>query len=251
MESKSASRSFGSRCIRGLPFLGYPAVSVLFVVLGLGRLWGPWGTIAASGVILSVGMLMWRLIEESRDPFLATSIAPYVFFFWAWFSSVFYAVVTGSWLLAGLAIFLDIALAIPVADLLKKRGFLDKLDRPSSHRLWLLVWFMFILSSAVPTSVGLARLNHVIDLLLVIFYGMAFGWFSPEVMPRLIPRDYGPLLVIFAHPFLLTFLYMLLETIDSSLTYPTLTLLDVVLLSYVACYAMFVSRSIMETFRTI
>jgi len=197
-------------------------------------------------------MLMWRLIEESRDPFLATSIAPYVFFFWAWFSSVFYAAVTGGGLpYAALAIFLDIALAIPVADLLKKRGFLDKLDCPSSHRLWLLVWFMFFLSSAVPTSVGLARLNHVIDLLLVIFYGMAFGWFSPEVMPRLIPRDYGPLLVIFAHPFLLTFLYMLLETIDPSLTYPTLTLLDVVLLSYVACYAMFVSRSIMETFRTI
>jgi len=196
-------------------------------------------------------MLMWRLIEESREPFLATSIAPYVFFFWAWFGSLFYTAVTGGELLyVGLAIFLDIALANLVADLLKKRGFLDRLDCPSSHRLWLLLWLIFVLSSAVPTSVGLARLNHVIDLLLVIFYGMVFGWFSPEVMPRLIPRDYGPLLVMFAHLFLLIFLYMLLETVDPSLTYPTLNALDVLLLSYVACYAMFVSRSIMETFRT-
>jgi len=82
----------------------------------------------------------------------------------------------------------------------------------------------------------------MIDLIPVVLYGMVFGWLGPEVIPRVIPGSLRAVVVATGYPFALVFLYWFLETINPSLSYPTLNAVNVILLSYIACYAMLVSR---------
>jgi len=208
-----------------LAFLaGYPALSILFVALGLGGLWGPWAVIAASGVFLSAGLLMCKPLLR----WLVSSKAPYMFFWFAWMASFLAAPLAGGvfWY-AGLGCLLGLFSLV----LLRKWNVLHRLKNRSTH-----VWFVFILSAAVPTSLGLARLNHVISLFPIIAYGVFFGLLGPEVIPRVAPGVLKPTLIVGASLFLIPLLYLFLGTISPALhQYPDPMV--AVLLSWIACYS--------------
>jgi len=226
-------------------FCGYPALSVLFVVLGLGDLWNPWSMIAAGGVFFLVGAITLRPILEYST---LNALAPTLFFIFAHiFTFYLYAgVLAGDFIYGGLGIILNILFSYLVIALLKKRDIRKKLEARAPRGVWVLYWFLLILSASVPTSLGLTRLHTMVNLSPIIIYGMVFGWFGPEVIPRVIPGSGRPLLLFFSHMFLSIFLYWLLKTINPALEYITLDLGDVWILSYVACYIMLVSRCTME-----
>jgi len=167
------------------------------------------------------------------------------------FSSTTYATISGGgdWIYAALAWFLAMVMGNLVVWVLEKLGVDGMVKELSSRRILFFIWFICILSASVPTSLGLARINHVIDLVPTIIFGVALGWLGPEVIPRIIPGFLRSVFLIVAYPFVLAFLYMFLEAINPALSYPTLTLLDAVLLSYISCYAMLASRSAFENFR--
>lgn len=220
------------------------------MVLGLGGVWGPWTIIAASGVICFVGAMTLRPILE--HPSLA-SLAPYVFYIWAWISSL---ILAGAFnggeafnVYVGLGMILNIVISYLVYTLLERRGVLDRLDDPDRREIWTLYWFTYVLSASVPTSLGLARLNNAISLFPIVVYGMVFGWFGPEVIPRVIPRDIRPFLLLGAYFFFILLLYGLLETVNPALKYLTPDWVVVVLLSYVSCHAMLVSRCSLEALK--
>jgi len=195
---------------------GYPTLSTLFVVLGLGGLWGPWAIIVASSVFFFTGLLMGKLVQEY--PSLNTSGAPYIFLSLAWLGSLFLAALAGGgeFLYAGFGFFLGMFLTKFVHVLLKKHNILDRL---ASHETY--VWFMFILSAAVQTSLGLARLNHVMSLLPIIIYGTLYGLLGPEVIPRGAPGKRTPMLLVGAYFFFILLLYSFLETVNPALNqYP-------------------------------
>lgn len=226
-------------------FCGYPALSVLFVVLGLGDLWNLWAMIAAGGVFFLVGAITLRPILEYSTP---NAFAPILFFIFAHiFTFYLYAgVLAGDFMYGGLGIILNILFSYSVIAILKKRDILEKLEARAPRGVWVLYWFLLILSASVPTSLGLTRLHTMVNLLPVIVYGMVFGWFGPEVIPRVIPGSGRPLLLFFSHMFLLIFFYWLFEIVNPALKYLTLDLVDVWVLSYVACLAMLVSRCTLE-----
>jgi hypothetical protein len=128
--------------------------------------------------------------------------------------------------------------------LLKKWNLLDRLENRGTH-----VRFVFTLSAAVPTSLGLARLNHVISLFPIIVYGVVFGLLGPEVIPRVAPGVLKPTLIVGASLILIPLLYVFLETISPALNqYPDPMV--AVLLSWIACYSMLVSRAMLELGKT-
>jgi len=226
-------------------FGGYPALSVLFLVLGLGDLWDLWAMIVAAGVILTVGSIALKPILEN----LSLIAAPIIFCLWAWlFSLVFYTGVLagGDLAYAGLGLILNGLVFYFVIVLLERHDLLNRLGDPKRRRFQALSWFLLVASASVPTSLGLTRLNHVINLLPVIVYAMVFGWFGPEVIPRVIPGTVKPWLLLIAHIVLIALVYWLLETVNPALKLLTSDLGDVGILSYVACLAMLVSRYTLE-----
>jgi len=225
-------------------FCGYPALSVLFLGLGLGDLWNLWAMIIAGGVILTVGSITLRPIVENPSLIEASVI----FYLWAWlFSLVLYTgVLAGDLAYAGLGLILNGLVFYLVVTLLDKRNLLSKLGDPRRSGLQALNWFLLISSASVPTSLGLTRLHSMINLFPIIAFGMVFGWLGPEVIPRVISGRGKPFVLLGAHMFLLIFLYWISETVNPALKYLTLDLVDVWILSYVACLAMLVSRCTLE-----
>lgn len=93
---------------------------------------------------------------------------------------------------------------------------------------------------------GLAQLNHLISILPITIYGVVFGWFGPEVIARTIPGKSLPALLVGGLFFFILLLYGILETFNPALKYVTPDWGIVVLVSYIACYTMLVSRCVLE-----
>jgi len=232
-----------------LAFLaGYPASSVILAVLGFEGLWNPWIVVATSFVLFFTGVVLINPIQRCLAQDWSQPII-ILFLFLSMFSSTTYATISGGgdWIYAALALFLAMVMGNLVVWVLEKLGVDEMLKEMSSRGILSFIWFIYILSASVPTSLGLARIHHVIDLVPIIIFGVALGWLGPEVIPRIIPGFLRSLFLIGAHPFVLALLYMFLEAINPALSYPTLTLLDALLLSYISCYAMLASRSAFET----
>ena len=234
-----------------LAFLaGYPASSVILAILGLEGLWNPWIIVATSFVLFYTGLVLYNPTQKCLPQDRSQSII-ILFLFFSMFSSTTYATISGrgDWIYAALAWFLALVMGNLVVWVLEKLGVDEMLKELSSRRILFFIWFIYILSASVPTSLGLARINHVIDLVPTIVFAVTLGWVGPEVIPRIIPGFLRSLFLIVAHPFLLALLYMFLEAINPAFSYPTLTLLDALLLSYISCYAMLASRSAFENFK--
>jgi len=229
---------------------GYPALSVLFAILGLEGLWNPWIVVATSFVLFYTGVVLINPIQRCLPRDWSQPIIM-LFLFLSMFCSTTYATISGGgeWIYAASAWILALVMGNLVARVLEKLGVDEMLKELSSRGILSFIWFIYILSASVPTSLGLARIHHVIDLVPIVIFGVALGWLGPEVIPRVIPGFLRSLFLIVAHPFLLSLLYMFLEAINPALSYPTLTLLDALLLSYISCYAMLASRSAFENFK--
>jgi len=228
---------------------GYPASSIILAVLGLEGLWNPWIVVATSFVLFYTGLVLSNPIHKCLPQDWSPPVI-ILFLFFSMFSSTTYATISRGgeeWIYAFLAWILALVMGNFVVWVLKKLGVHQMVKEMSSRRILSFIWFIYTLSASVPTSLGLARINHVIDLVPTIIFGVALGWLGPEVIPRVIPGFLRSLFLIVAYPFLLTPLYMFLEAINPALSYPTLTLLDALLLSYISCHAMLASRSAFET----
>ena len=237
-------RLSSSSLLLKLAFLGgYPILSILFAVLGLEGLWSPWAIIAASFVFFFVGLHLGNLVQ--RHPSFRSSTAPYVFLTFALLGILFLAAFAGGrqFLYAGLGFLIDMFLTWLVYVILEGRDLLESLK---SHRTY--IWFVFILSAALPTYLGLEQLNHGISLTFIIIYGAAFGLFGPEVIRRVARRRATPLLLTSGYFFLTLLLYNLLEIVNPNLKYLALEWLVVLSLSYLAGYTMLVSRCVLEAF---
>lgn len=224
---------------------GYAITSALLAVLGLEGLWNPWALIAASFVFFFVGLHLGNLVQ--RHPSFRSSTAAYVFLTFALLGILFLAAFAGGrqFLYAGLGFLIDMFLTWLIYAVLKGRDLLESLESQRAY-----IWFVFILSAALPTYLGLAKLNHGISPTFIIIYGTTFGLFGPEVIPRVAPRRATPLLLAGAYFFFTLFLYSSLEIMNPNLNYLALEWLVVLSLSYVACYTMLVSRCTLESILT-
>ena len=177
---------------------------------------------------------------------LKSSGAPFIFYLFAWLGSVCLA----AWarkapVVLALGGLLGPFLSRFVRSLLKKYDLPDRLERHHSC-----VWLVFVFSAAVPASMSLAQLNHVMSILPIIIYGGIFGWFGPEVLPRVFPGSSLPVLLPGSHLLITLSLYVLSETHNSALEYLIPDWVIVVFLSYLACYVMLVSRCALKSILT-
>jgi len=240
-----------SALIRRCVFFGlYPILSFFFSILDLGRFWGSWSVIGVSVLFFSIGMSMWKLTDEPDLPSFSSTSAHYILFFYAWFGFIFYELIlSGEWLYASLVILLDVAITyFVVFGFLDKRHLLKRLDTPFNKKLWEFLWFIFILSSAVPTTLGLTRLHSILSLLPIITYSIVFGWFGLETAPRIVPKTLGAHILAPAYFIFIVLLYGGIETANPALKYFTPDSGQVILLSLISVYVMFISRSMYKSF---
>lgn len=228
-----------------LAFFGcFPTLSVLLVVLGVGRLRDFWAVSGASALFFVLGLLLGKIVQKHRS--LSSSGAPVTFCLLAWAGALILSAEAGrSPLVLGLGVLVSL-FAFDVAKYLLKRYNL--LDRLNDHQTC--VWLIFTISAAVPASIGLDQLNHLMSILPIIIYGVVFGWFGPEVIARVVPGMSRPAFLMLGFFFIILSLYGLLETFNPALKYLTPDWVIVVFLSYLACHTMLVSRCISEAVRT-
>ncbi len=224
----------------------YPALSILFTVFGLRNMLDLWATIVTSVGVYTFGLLLRTKLIEYHPSFVS-SVTPLFSFLTVSLAAPFLAIwkVKEVELFFGLTFFVNMFGSIPILWLLRKRGIITKLDRGEKEVL-IGVWFVFILSAAILTSVCLAEFKHFIDLFVVISFGIVFGWFSPETLPGKIK----PTILYVFYVFIIGSIYIVLETVNPSLSYPTLNFGGVWLISYIAGYAMLASRCLLETEKT-
>jgi small-conductance mechanosensitive channel len=67
--------------------------------------------------------------------------------------------------------------------------------QPDSKKLFFVYWLVFMIASAILTSVGMSSLLFKINFAVVLLYGFIFGWLGPEVTYRFVGRTNGAIKV--------------------------------------------------------
>ena len=131
---------------------------------------------------------------------------------------------------------------------------LDRLVNIEHKRTYVFYWFIYILSTSIPTSLGLARLKYLVNLIPIFLFVMIFGWFGPEVTYRIMGGVYGALKAIFLELAFFLMVVMLHSSIFGDI-YPMMKHLIpdgfwVYSVVIIALPSMLISRIILEFLKT-
>ncbi len=228
--------SLSSQPLKLLPSLAYPTFSIFFMILGLGKMWSPWGVIAASLGFFVTGTLLLRKIVDEYSPL--TSLLAYYMFSFAVMMTFYLPAFVGERNVryAGIS-FLMYVIIVPFIDrLLNEHNIFNKFEY--DEKVFAGVWSIYAISSAVLTSTGLADCHHFIDFLVVIVYALMAGWFSPETLSGKARSAMTIGLLIFV----ILPVHLLTGTINPTLNYPTLHCGEVWIMSFIVCFSMLTSR---------
>ncbi len=163
-------------------FFGYPVLSLFFMWLGLANIWGTAIIIFSAGIIFFMSILL-------AGPIIRQSPGFYSFFIFTQFASSTPLIIyidNKVYVALGLCL---IYILSAVALLILQRAIPSrKYLQPDSEKVFLIYWLVFVTSSAILTSVGLASLSYKVNFILVLVYGFVFGWLGPEVTYRFLGR---------------------------------------------------------------
>jgi len=225
-------------------FAGYPTLCALFVLLGLGNSWHPLIVIFAAGMILPMIILLDRPIGFKSS----NSYAVHIFMICAFVFSLIMSDYPGT------GAFIDGIAFLIFLYLLMRLKLLDRLVNIEHKRTYVFYWFIYILSTSIPTSLGLARLKYLVNLIPIFLFVMIFGWFGPEVTYRIMGGVYGALKAIFLELAFFLMVVMLYSSIFGDI-YPMMKPLIpdgfwVYSVVIIALPSMLISRIILEFLKT-
>lgn len=164
-------------------FFTYPAMSMLFYIVGLGTSWHPLTVIGAVALMFATSQIMGKPMDLQSPNLYSIRILMLVTVILSLFTSND----------PGLGVFLGLMPVIIVFYLLIKLQRFKILVDPKDDMVFALYWFIYVLSASIPTSVNLAKLKYTVNFIPVFLIGTILGWFGPEVTYRIIGGVYGPL----------------------------------------------------------
>lgn len=183
---------------------GYPVLSTIFTLSGLGSFWSPLiFYFSLLMILMTTIFLIPQILKNSPNPNSMILIFSIPFLYSLYFNpkGMSYARI-GFFIVGGVFLI--------VSYILRALKILRRLVAESVISI-LSYWIIFVFAASIVTSICLSTLNEVINLVPVFLIGLVFGWLAPEVTYRFISKkESGPVLaavLYLAISILLAFIY--------------------------------------------